>query len=811
MTDTPTPAQMDVRPAKQGALRRLSLIWIVPLLALLISLGVAYQNYADRGTLIEIAFEDSNGIKSGETVIKYRDVEVGRVEKVSFAEGLGEVIVQARIDKEVAPYLDDDANFWVVEPSVNLRGVTGLETVLSGVFIEGTWDTEADVQQYEFVGLEQPPLTLANQRGTQIVFRARDGQALADGAPILHKGIQVGYLEAPELSSDGSSVVANAFVEAPFDSRITSATRFWDTSGFTVSLGAGGVALDVNSLASLIEGGIAFDTVVSGGEPLEPGQVFDIFPSEEAARESLFSTPDVAVVNVAVLFENSVSGLKKGSEVRFQGLRVGEVTDLTAVVAEDRDTARVLLRTILAIEPARIGLTEEKTPEQALSFLSDFVRQGLRARLVTGNILSGSLVVELVEVPDAPVAVMNMAAQPYPQIPTTQSNITDVADSAEDVLQRINDLPIEQLMSGAIDLMDSLERLANDDSLRSAPASLTALLDDARGLITSEDVTRIPTDIRRSINELNEIIASARETDTVGRLNTAIDSVTSVADDIGAATSNLPQISAQLESLATKANDLDLDGLLVAARDTIRNIDGIVQDTAAQQLPQSVAAIVEDLRDIVASDDLAALPTDLRQTIATVNTIVADAAAADLIAKLNGVIEAAQNTVTNIDTAAADLPAITQQLNDLATKANGLDLETLVAEATSTLDSIDKLVGSQSTQDIPASLSAALDEVRLFLGDVRNGGAVNNLNAALASASEAAQAIEDAAASLPALSARASALVAETGDVLEGYGERSRFNAEMLSALRDIQEAADAVSSLARAIQRNPNSLLTGR
>jgi len=359
--------------------------------------------------------------------------------------------------------------------------------------------------------------------------------------------------------------------------------------------------------------------------------------------------------------------------------------------------------------------------------------------------------------------------------------------------------------------MDSLERLANDDSLRSAPASLTALLDDARGLITSEDVTRIPTDIRRSINELNEIIASARETDTVGRLNTAIDSVTSVADDIGAATSNLPQISAQLESLATKANDLDLDGLLVAARDTIRNIDGIVQDTAAQQLPQSVAAIVEDLRDIVASDDLAALPTDLRQTIATVNTIVADAAAADLIAKLNGVIEAAQNTVTNIDTAAADLPAITQQLNDLATKANGLDLETLVAEATSTLDSIDKLVGSQSTQDIPASLSAALDEVRLFLGDVRNGGAVNNLNAALASASEAAQAIEDAAASLPALSARASALVAETGDVLEGYGERSRFNAEMLSALRDIQEAADAVSSLARAIQRNPNSLLTGR
>ena len=811
MTDNPTPAQMDVRPAKDGAIRRLSLIWIVPVLALLISLGVAYQNYADRGTLIEIAFEDANGVTSGETVIKYRDVEVGRVEDVSFAEGLGEVIVQARIDKEVAPYLDDDANFWVVEPTVNLRGVTGLETVLSGVFIEGTWDTQADVQQYEFTGLEQPPLTTASQRGTQIVFRARDGQALADGAPILHKGIQVGYLEAPELSRDGSSVVANAFVEAPFDQRITSATRFWDTSGFTVSLGTGGVALDVNSIASLIEGGIAFDTVVSGGTPLEQGQIFDIFASEEAARESLFSSPDVAKFNVAVLFENSVSGLTKGSEVRFQGLRVGEVTDLTAVVAEDRDTARVLLRTILAIEPSRIGLGEGTTTDEALSFLSDFVRQGLRARLVTGNILSGSLVVELIEVPDAPPAVMNMAAEPFPQIPTTRSNITDVADSAEDVLQRINDLPIEQLMSGAIDLMDSLERLASEDSLRAAPASLTALLDDARGLINSDDIARIPTEIRASITELNTIIAQAQSSDTVGRLNAAIDSVTEVANDINSATANLPQISAQLEALANKANQLDLDGLLVAARDTINNIDGIVQDTASQGIPTSVAAIVDDLRAIVASDDLAALPTDLRQTIATVNTIVADAAAADLIAKLNGVIDAAQNTVGNIDTAAADLPEITQQLSDLAAKANGLDLETLVAEATSTIDNIDQLVGSQSTQDIPASLSAALDEVRLFLGDARNGGAVDNLNAALSSASDAAQAIEDAVAGLPALSARASALVTETGDVLNDYGERSRFNAEMLSALRDIQEAADAVSSLARAIQRNPNSLLTGR
>ena len=92
MSDTPQAARMDVRPTRQGALRRISLIWLVPLFALGISLAVAYQNYANQGTLIEIIFESASGI-SEETVIKYRDVDVGQVDKITFTEGLGDVIV----------------------------------------------------------------------------------------------------------------------------------------------------------------------------------------------------------------------------------------------------------------------------------------------------------------------------------------------------------------------------------------------------------------------------------------------------------------------------------------------------------------------------------------------------------------------------------------------------------------------------------------------------------------------------------------------------------------------------------------------
>ena len=697
MSDTqPTgPAPLDVRPAKQRIWRRLSLVWLVPVLALAVSLGAAWQNFQDRGTLITIAFENASGVAAGETVIKYRDVTVGEVEGVEFAPGLGEVLVHARIDKSVAPYLDDDAQFWVVRPDVSVRGITGLDTVLGGVYIEGNWDTEADVQQFEFTGMEQPVLTRAGQRGTLVVLRAADGGSISAGAPVLHKGLEVGYLEKPELSPNGDQVIVSAFIESPYDRRITTSTRFWDTSGFSVSFGASGVSLDVNSIASLIEGGIAFDTVVSGGQPIRDGQMFDIFPDRESARDSLFVDPNAEVLKVAVLFEQSVSGLSVGSEVRFQGIRIGEVSELSAIVVGEGERADVRLQAVLSIEPNRLGMGADATPDDALNLLSDFVNRGLRARMVTGNILSGSLNVELVQVDDALPAIVNFTSGLYPVIPTTQSEISDVAATAEGVLARINALPVEDLMNGAIDLMDSLEQLAADESTRDAPGALLALLEEARGLVASEDTQAVPGDLRKVINDLDAIIASATEADLVGDFDAALSVATQAAANVEEATRNLPQITAEIEALTAKANSLEF--------------------------------------------------------------------------------------------------------------------EALVASATQTLDSIDRLIGSDDAAALPASLNGALDQMRGFLAEVREGGAIENVNAALASANEAARAVEEAVSTLPELSARASRLVAQTEAVIESYSERSRFSAETLATMRDIQEAADAVSALSRAIQRNPNSLITGR
>ncbi|MCB5198211.1 MlaD family protein [Loktanella sp. TSTF-M6] len=812
MTEEYAAAELDMKPGKPSFWRRLSFVWLVPILALLVSVGVAWQSFSDRGVEIEISFPSASGINAGETEIKYRDVTVGTVERVEFSEDLQEVLVFARVDQAVWPFMDQDAKFWIISPDVSVRGITGLDTVLSGVYIEGDWDREADVAQTSFTGLQRAPVAPPGQTGTEIVLRTTEGSALSAGAPVLHQGIEVGVLSEPVLSPDGLSVSVSAFVAEPYDALITSSTRFWDTAGFSVSLGAGGVSLDVSSLASLIEGGVAFDTVVSGGAPINDGYTFDLFSDEETARSSLFNEVGRPKLNVAVLFDGSVSGLSVGSDVRFQGIRIGQVSELGAVVVDDEFTERrVELRTVLAIEPGRLGLGEEATPQNALDLLASFVDQGLRARLVTGSLLSGNLTVELIEVADAAQATLDVSAEPYPIIPTTASNITDVADQAEGVLARINDLPIEELLAAAIDVMDSANALLRSDGVIDTPEQVAGLLADVRDVVGSDAIQAVPGQVNNLLNTLEDtigglsgIITSVGDADIAGQLD-------GILTNVSAGTENLPEISTQLEQVIAKANALQLDALLAQAEASLAAIEQVASNDDLQEVPVFVNQLLDEARLLIASQDVQALPGELRGVADEAGQILSDLTAQNISARLTEAINAAASAAQSIDTASQQLPEITEQLNALSAEAARMDLDELSAAATQLMQSVTEITATPSAQALPASLSSALDEVQLTLAEVREGGAIENVNAALQSASDAAQAIEEAANTLPDLTDQAGALITSSGDVIASYGERSRFNNDITGVLRGIQEAADAITNLARTIQRNPNSLITGR
>jgi paraquat-inducible protein B len=696
------PTEMVVEGPKRSAWRNLSYVWLVPLAALAVTLFIAWQSWAERGQRIEILFENAAGITANETALRYRDVTIGLVEDVAFSADLTSVVIGARIDRTVAESLPADAEFWVVRPEVSASGISGLSTVLSGAYIQAAFDPAPGAGTTKFVGRDDTPLVLPGMKGTKITLRTASGSQLTPGAPIFHKGIEVGKIESPRLIDNGSGVMVDAFINAPYDTRLTSATRFWQTSGFSINFGPSGLNLSVDSVASLVRGGLAFDTVFSGGGPVRPGQVFDLFEGEEEARDSVFSETIDNAVDLTVEFDESVSGLSAGSPVLYRGVRIGAVSDIGAFIEDMPDGPAVKLRAMISIDPQRLGLAADAPAAETIAFFANAVKGGLRARLASQSLFNTSLVIELADIPDASPAILGIFSESAPLLPSVPSDLPDVGATAEGLLKRVNDLPVEELLDQTIATLAAVESLAGDETLRAAPDAFVALLDDARGLLGSPDTQALPAELKAAVSELRAVSEELRQADAVGKLVAALD--------------------------------------------------------AAEEAATSVTDVAAD-----------------------------------------------------IEGATAELPQLVADLQKLTNKANSLEVEQFLASAGAFLDGADRLIDTPDARALPASLTAALDEARSALAELRAGGVVENTNATLSSARDAASAIEQAAQSLPELSARIETLVAEAEKTLAGYGSQSSFNRETLSSLRDVRAAAQALSKLARAIERNPNSLLFGR
>ncbi|MDF3852765.1 intermembrane transport protein PqiB [Paracoccus sp. P2] len=688
MTDRPSPERSDAplkpaepvrKPAARAVRTGLPLIWLVPIAALVVTLGVGWNMIAGRGTLISVAFKDATGITPGETALKFREITVGKVESVRFTEDLQQVLVNMRVDKDLAPYIDSESQFWIVRPQVSAQGISRLDTVLTGAFVEGFWDDKPDEPQTRFQGLDRPPLTSFGEKGTWIVLSTDRSRGMTEGAPVMFRGLPVGQMQNLRLSEDDESVLADVFIAAPHDARLTTSTVFWDTSGFSVSLGAQGLSLNVNSLASVLQGGAEFATLTSGGRPVEDGHVFTLQPDEATARTNLFAD-EAQALRLTMRIGESVKGLETGANVQFMGLTVGRVTDLAArVIADAEGREHIEQEVTLALTPARLGLPDETTPEQALDFLAGQVRAGLRARVASAGFFGTSLQVELVELPDATPAELDRAGDPYPLIPSVPGEISDFTETAQGFLTRVGNLPIEEALKSVTDMMNSVTAIASSEDTRAIPGALRGTLEDAQA----------------AAGEIRQVTTELRESGAVGQLRRMVD----------------------------------------------------------------------------------------------------EAAAAAEAVKL----------------AAADVPAMVDQIDAAAVKIEAVDYAAIGTEAEGILRDVRALLGTEDAERLPRDLSETLKAASGLLNDLRDGNAAGSLNTALASASTAAQDVSDAAKRLPQLSARLEALAARADAVIAAYGDRSSFNNETINLMREMRRAANAFGSLARTIERNPQAFILGR
>lgn len=634
MTDTPPPLK-PASPVRNTAARAaqagINVIWLVPIIALVVTLGIAWNAYAERGEVIEVEFADATGVTPGETALRFREITVGQVEAVSFTSDLSRVVVRIRVDKDVAPYIDSDASFWIVRPQVTAQGVTRLDTVLTGAFIEGYWDANVTDPTDHFVGQERPPLIREDTPGTLVTLAMENAGGISEGAPVLYRGVQVGRMENLRLADSEDRVIADAFIEAPHDKRLTTSTVFWDTSGFSLSLGASGVSFNVNSLSSVLQGGVAFDTLVSGGRPVQAGHVYTLQPDEETARDDILASDNGDPLRLAMLIDDSLEGLAKGADVQFQGLRVGQVTDLAVSVDEPRGEIRQVVT--IAISPSRLGLPADATPDDALAFLQQAVAGGLRARVASAGFLGTTLMVELVEIPDARPASIDMDAQPNPIIPSVPGDLDDFSASAQGFLSRIGNLPLEEVLQSATDMMNSVTAIASSEDTRAIPESLRETLDQTKDAAT---------DIGTMAREL-------RESGTAENIARLVDEAAAAAEAVRLAAADAPEMVEQIDAAAAAVEEFDFSEISAQAE-----------------------GILADLRAMLGSEDAEQLPRNLSDTLEAASGLLNDLRDGDAAGSLNNALDSASTAADEIAASVQRLPQLIGRLEATAARADSV-------------------------------------------------------------------------------------------------------------------------------------------
>ncbi|NJC88871.1 MAG: MCE family protein [Desulfuromonas sp.] len=439
------PPEQHAAVAKVKTGRSFSIVWIVPIVALLIGGVLAYKAISEKGPTITITFTSAEGLEAGKTKIKYKDVEVGKVETISLSDDLSHVIVTAELGKGSLPYLNDKTRFWVVRAQIRGGSVSGLGTMLSGAYI-GIDPSKEGTPTKSFKGLEVPPVITTGLPGRHFWLRADTLGSLTVGAPVYYRQIQVGQVVSYNFSADGQAVDLQLFVEAPHHTRVTENTRFWNASGVNVTLNAQGLKVNTESLVSVISGGLAFDLPdgYAPGKEAEANATFRLYPDHASTQEKTYTVRRYWML----YFDQSVRGLSVGAPVELFGIKIGEVVSLDLQFDANKQDFRVPVK--VAIEPERIGgvgtaAAMKAAAENSEAMIKMLVEQrGLRAQLKSGNLLTGQLMVDLAFHKDVKKAKLTHA-DGYPVIPTLPGSLEQIQESLARITSRLEQIPFEQI------------------------------------------------------------------------------------------------------------------------------------------------------------------------------------------------------------------------------------------------------------------------------------------------------------------------------------------------------------------------------
>lgn len=483
------------------AAQRWNVVWVVPILALLIGGSMLYRNISSKGPEVRIRFETAEGVFAGTTELRCRSVSIGKVSRVELAEDLQSVFVYCTLDSSYADLLRKGSRFWVVRPRVSAADISGLGTLLTGVYIE----MEPGVGPKgptQWKGRETPPSTNRSVPGLRLKLISDEAGSLIVGSPLYYRGLEVGRVENRKLDMEMSRIIYDVFVPEKYRTLVRDNTKFWNTSGIDISAGVDGFKVRTPSLQAMVSGGVSFaiQDGIKAGEQAKDGTTFELHKDIDDASSSTFNP----TLGVLLLFDQSVRGLTKSAPVEYRGIEIGRVKNISLNYALESQNQRVPV--LVEVDPKLLrAIGRLTTPEDDILMLGNAVKDGLRATLKIGSLLTGAMFVDFDYYPNEKAADLAYEGD-FPVVPTLSSGFAQLEVKLTSILDKIDALPLDEAVTEitsaaketAITVADAREALKQIEGVSAA----------AKVIMEDENFQNLSTDLRRTLSEFEKSLTS---------------------------------------------------------------------------------------------------------------------------------------------------------------------------------------------------------------------------------------------------------------------------------------------------------------
>ena len=480
-------------------------IWIVPFIALFIAGWLAFQYFSQLGPKIEIVFKNNKGLKAGQSQIKYRDVIIGKVEKISLSGDGDGVRVIARMDREAIPYLNDSAEFWIVKPEVGVGGISGLDTIISGTYINMS-SKKRKMNKKIFIGLEKS--VKINKNGIHLHLNASEGYHITEGTPIFFKNIRAGEVEEVEISSDGKSVDIYIFIKKDFIGYIHSDAKFWVQSALNINYLNGKLDFTLSPITNIVRGGIEFSSYGKNIDDI-PNEdfVFRLYKNSSIAiNKKIGKRGKDEVRDYLLSFTKSIANLSSDASVVYKGYDIGRVRDIKLFY---NSTTHIISADVLVSIDSSIFYDISIPKITGEDNLKNAVKDGLRAYIKERDPLTRLQYIELAFT-ETNITKEIISMPQYGIFPTINNSEYGLMSELNDIINSIKELPLDKLINSLDVAINNFSDILIDNKKSTANLLLSVdkTLISVNRLVSSKPFNQMPVEINRTLKALQKALTS---------------------------------------------------------------------------------------------------------------------------------------------------------------------------------------------------------------------------------------------------------------------------------------------------------------